>query len=83
MEVLLILVMGIMCIICFMVGAKVGQAVAKDEKIEMPSIDPLKDFREHEAKQEAKAEQERMNVLFQNIESYNGSAEGQIDVPRG
>lgn len=83
MEVLLILVMGIMCIICFMVGAKVGQAVAKDEKIEMPSLDPLKAFREHEAKQEAKAEQERMNVLFQNIESYNGSAEGQIDVPRG
>jgi hypothetical protein len=81
MEVLLILVVGAVNILCFFVGAKVGQTVAKGEKVEMPSVSPLRAFREMESKAEALREQERIDTILRNIEGYNGTPQGQEDVP--
>ena len=81
MEVLLILVVGAVNVLCFYIGAKVGQAVAKGEKVEIPSVSPLKAFREKENKAEAQMEQDRLNTILRNIESYNGTPHGQEDVP--
>lgn len=83
MEVLLLAVMAASNIVCFIIGAKVGQAVSKGERIEKPAIDPLKAYREHEAKREAQKEQERLDTIMQNIEAYDGTSNGQRDVPRG
>jgi hypothetical protein len=83
MEVLLLLVMGAVNILCFMIGAKVGQAVANGEKVETPSVNPLKAYREHEARKEAQMEQDRIDTIMRNIESFDGTANGQKDVPRG
>ena len=83
MEVLLLAVMAASNIVCFIIGAKVGQAVSKGEKIETPTIDPLKAYREREAKKEAQREQERLDTIMRNIESYDGTGNGQEDVPRG
>ena len=83
MEVLIIAVMGAVCITCFMVGAMVGQAVARDEKVELPSIDPLKAVREHQAKKREDMEQDRIDTIMRNIESYDGTGSKQEDVPRG
>lgn len=81
MEVLLFAVMAISNIVCFIIGAKVGQAVSKGEKIETP--DPLKAYREREAKREAQKEQNRLDTIMRNIEAYDGTGNGQEDVPRG
>ena len=81
--VLILLVAGALNIACFFVGAKVGQTVAKNEPIEMPKIDPLKAIREHEDRKEAKREQDRYETIMRNIETYDGTGEGQVDVPRG
>ena len=81
MEVLLL---GIMClsnILCFMIGAKVGQAVSKGERVELPKIDPLKAARERQERQEAEREQDRIDTIMRNIDSYNGTAEGQTVIP--
>jgi hypothetical protein len=83
MEVLLLLVMGVTNILCFMIGAKVGQKVVKGEEVKLPSLDPLKAYREHQNKQEAQAEQDRVEAIMRNIEAYNGSSDGQRDIPRG
>lgn len=83
MEILLTLTVGALCIACFFIGAKVGQTVAKGKEIELPSIDPLKALREREARKEAEAKQDTVNTILENIERYNGTAEGQKDVPRG
>ena len=83
MEVLLLAVMAVSNIVCFIIGAKVGQAVSKGEKIETPSIDPLKAYREHEAKREAQKKQTEMDVIRHNIDVYDGTSNGQKDVPRG
>lgn len=81
MEVLLFAVMAVSNIVCFIIGAKVGQAVSKGEKIETPTLDPMKAYRENEAKKEAHKEQERLEAIMRNIESYDGTAAGQQDVP--
>ena len=81
MEVLLL---GIMClsnILCFMIGAKVGQAVSKGERVELPKIDPLKAARERQERQEAEREQDRIDAIKRNIDNYNGTAEGQTVIP--
>ena len=81
MEALLVAVVCLTNIACFIIGAKVGQTVSKGEKIETPTIDPLKAYREREARKEAKAEQDRLDTIMQNIESYDGTPNGQKDVP--
>lgn len=83
MEILLIAIVGALNIACFFIGAKVGQTVAKGEKIEMPSLDPMKPIREHQAKKEAQMAQDRLDTIMKNIEAYDGTAKGQEDVPRG
>ena len=83
MEALLLLLMGAFNIVCFIVGAKVGQTVSKGEPIEMPSVNPLKAHREREERKVAEAEQERIETIMRNIEAYDGTGAHQEDVPRG
>lgn len=80
---LLIVAVGIMNIACFFVGSVVGQKVSKDEPIEVPKIEPLKAIREHEDRKEAKREQDRLEAIMRNIDNYDGTGQGQEDVPRG
>ena len=83
MEGLLLAVMALSNIACFIAGAKVGQKVSKGETIETPTVNPLKAYREHEAKKEAQRVQDRYDVIMRNIEAYDGTGIGQEDVPRG
>jgi hypothetical protein len=83
MEVLTIAVMGVVCITCFMIGAKVGQTVSRGEKVELPSIDPLKAVREHQEKKAEEKERNRLDTILRNIEAYDGTEGMQEDVPRG
>ena len=83
MIILTILAVGTLCIVCFFVGAKVGQTVSKGEELKLPNVNPLEAIREREAKKEAETEQDKINTILQNIESYDGTAYGQKDVPRG
>lgn len=82
MEVLLILAMGIVCMACFLMGAKVGQAVSKGEEVKLP-INPMLSAKERQTKQEAEFEQNRLSTILHNIDRYDGTSDGQKDVPRG
>jgi hypothetical protein len=70
-------------IVCFMIGAKVGQAVSKGEEVKLPNLNPLEAVREHNAKKEAKYQQSRLDTILGNIDSYDGTGSGQKDIPRG
>ena len=83
MEVLALVVFGAVNIFCFVIGAKVGQTVAKGEKVELPNINPMEAIREHQNKREAEREQDKIDVIMSNIESYDGTSNGQRDVPKG
>jgi hypothetical protein len=82
MEALTILVIGALCIACFLVGAKVGQKVSKGEEVELPSLDPMKVIREHQEHKKVKEEQNRFDTIMKNIDNYDGTPNHQEDVPR-
>ena len=80
MEVMLMAVLAASNILCFLIGAKVGQTVSKGETIEAPN--PIKAVREHKAKQEAQVEKDRIDTILRNIDNYDGTGSNQEDVPR-
>ena len=82
MEVLTILVVGTLNVVCFLIGAKVGQMTSKGEEIKVPTVNPLKIIREHQDHREAEREQKKLDTILHNIECYDGTDRGQEDVPR-
>lgn len=83
MEVLLMAVMGAANILCFMIGAKVGQKASKGEEIELPKFNPMEAIREHKSRQKAEQELSKVETILRNIDSYDGTSNGQRDVPKG
>jgi hypothetical protein len=83
MEILLALVVGALCIVCFFIGARVGQKVVKGEKIETPREAVINAARERRERKEAEIKQDKLETIMRNIESYDGTGNGQEDVPRG
>jgi hypothetical protein len=82
-QILTLVACGVMNILCFYIGAKVGQTVVKGETIETPTVNPLKVAQENRDRKEAEIEQNRLDTIMQNIENYDGTGRGQQDVPRG
>lgn len=68
-------------IVCFVIGASVGQKAHKGDEIKLPKPDPLQSYREHQAEKEAQRAQSQRDIILQNIENYNGSSQGQREVP--
>ncbi len=83
MEVLLMAVMAASNILCFLIGAKVGQKVVKGEEVQLPKVNPMEAYREHEARKEAERVKDKIDTIMRNIDSYDGTGYGQEDVPRG
>ena len=79
-SIILVIVTSAMCIWSFMIGAKVGQAVKNNEKVELPTVDPMQAYREHRAKKEAEMELQRFDTILRNIDNYNGTNEMQEEV---
>ena len=84
METLLIIAaVGTLNVVCFFVGAKVGQTVASGKDIEVPAIkSPLEMVKDHQEKKAYEREQNKINTLLANIDAYDGTSIGQKEVPR-
>lgn len=83
MELLALAIIGAVNILCFVVGAKVGQAVTRGETVKMPSVNPVRAVKDHKARKEAEYEQSRIDTILRNADRYDGTPYGQEDVPRG
>ncbi len=81
-TILLLALVGTLNIVCFFIGAKVGQAVSKGEKIETPELNPVTLYKAHREHKEAEREKDKLEVILGNIERYDGTEFGQQDVPR-
>lgn len=81
-TILLIASIGIMNILCFFIGAKVGQKVVNKEEIKLPTVNPIKIVKEYEDKKTYSKEQEIMKINMDNIDNYDGSNIGQRDFPK-
>ena len=75
---------GIINILCFFVGAKIGQKVIKGEEIKTPDIsklNPMNIQKKREEKYEVEKEKSKLETILRNIERYDGTDTGQEDVP--
>lgn len=92
MEFLLVVIMLLLVMmqntICIVVGIKIGLALSKGERVELPN--PVKAYKEHkanmeaqkEAEKEAEKELDKISTIMQNIENYDGTGFHQEEVPR-
>jgi hypothetical protein len=80
MEIMLIAVVSAFNVMCFIIGAKVGQKVARNETIKLPNFNPFEAVREMQDKKEAEREQQRTETILHNIDNYDGTSNGQKDV---
>lgn len=79
-NILTIIALGTLNIVCFFVGAKIGQKVVKGEEIKAPEITIPTPIRDYQRKKQAEAEQNKIDTIMQNIEAYNGTSAGQKDI---
>ena len=82
MEVLTIAVTGALAIVCFFIGAKVGQTVSRGEDIKVPTVNPMEMYRARQGRKEAEKEQAKLDALMHNIEVYDGTSAGQKEIPQ-
>lgn len=77
---MLVALVGTWNVMCFIIGAKVGQKISRDETIEMPNLNPIKVVKEIKENRETDKVQNKIETIMQNIDSYDGTGYGQKDV---
>ena len=82
MDLIAIAVVSTLNIVCFFIGAKIGQKVQRGEEIKAPSVNPVQWYHQHIEKREAEAEKNKWDTVMRNIDRYDGTGSGQEDVPK-
>ena len=82
MDVLLLAVLSLSNILCFLIGARVGQKVNKGEEVQLPTVNPMELYREKQAQKEADRVKEKYDTIMRNIDNYDGTSNRQEEVPR-
>ena len=77
MEVWILLFGGVLNILCFMIGASIGQKAVKGERIETPNLNPVTAVQNAVEKYEEDKKERQLETILDNIDSYNGTAIGQ------
>ena len=81
-TILLIVAVALINVLSFTIGANIGQKVVKGEKIELPKVNPMEVYREHQEKKALAEELDKIETIMRNIERYDGTEAGQEDVPK-
>ena len=81
-SIILVIIIGMMNIMCFMIGASIRQKIDKGEEVKMPNVNPVDLYHEHQKKREQTKKASQREVLLRNIERYDGTPFGQEDIPR-
>jgi hypothetical protein len=82
MEYLIVMALiTILNVSCFLIGVMVGQKVVKGEKIELPKLNPMEIYKEHQEKKEVEKEKDKLETILRNLEKYDGTGNNQEDVP--
>ena len=77
MEVWILLFGGALNILCFMIGASIGQKAVKGERIETPNLNPVTAVQNAVEKYEEDKKERQMETVLDNIDNYNGTPIGQ------
>ncbi len=89
-QILMIAAVGTLCIACFLIGARTGQKVIKNEEVTLPKVPkeilhPIQSIQENaqarREQEEAQVEMNKLEIIMENLERYDGTSEGQKDIP--
>lgn len=69
-----ILVVSGLNIVCFLIGAIVGQRVFERKPV---IINPVREIKEHYEEKEISKEEQKFKDIADNIDAYNGTSIGQ------
>ena len=69
-----ILIVSGLNIVCFLIGAIVGQRVLERKPV---IVNPVKEIKEHRETKEISKEEQRFKDIEYNIDNYNGTSLGQ------
>lgn len=81
MTILISILISTINLLCFYFGVRIGQKVAKKEEIKIEGLNPVKVIETINQSNEDKKEQERMRIIAENIDAYDGTGLGQQDIP--
>ena len=84
---MILVLIGMIClmnIVCFYIGAKIGQKVVKNEPLIIKTpMEAVKEKIEDRAyKREQEKQDELIDTIQHNIDIYDGTTIGQKDLPR-
>lgn len=83
MEILLCTVFGVFILFSFVIGVRIGQKLNNNEPIRLNPIRAIDEYKEEkEVKRQIKETETKLNVMLDNIDSYDGTGLGQKDIPR-
>jgi hypothetical protein len=74
-------IFGVFLILAFIIGARVGQKIVKGEEVKVELPNPIKAIQEHNEKREAEKEIEKIDIMVENIDNYDGTGLGQKQLP--
>lgn len=81
--ILLIIIVSILNIVCFFIGAVVGQKVVNGERLQIPEMNPIIRHAEKKKQKKLTEEHDKQEENFlknlRNIDNYNGTSFGQED----
>lgn len=77
-DLLLILIISLLNIMCFFIGAKIGQYTVKGKDIKLPN--PVQAIEEHKETKKQREEEDRKQKILKNIDNYNGTPLGQVKI---
>lgn len=81
MTILISILISTINLLCFYFGVRIGQKVAKKEEIKLEGLNPVKVIETINQSNEDRKEQERMRIIAENIDAYDGTGLGQQDIP--
>lgn len=79
-------IFGVFIMVSFGVGMNAAIKIMKGQEIKVPNLNPISvvsnSIREHQEQKDVKKEQEKLEIIAQNIDNYDGTGLGQRDIPR-
>lgn len=75
-------IFGVFLMFSFIIGARIGQKVVKGEEVKIELPNPIKKINEHKEMKEAERVQDKLDIIAENIDNYDGTGLGQKEIPK-
>ncbi len=74
-------IFGLIIIASYTLGLRNGQKLAKRQEITVPNVNPVKVIKEIKETKENERERMAYDIMMSNIDNYDGTGYGQLNIP--